>query len=231
MILVPAEAARSTNTVVCERRSAPPTHRKRSPGGGCGVRWTNLPWRARCSLLWPKRTVPTHLKKPGKNSPARKNPLIPRPRTSRSSCRGSFIAGRRIPTAPRWRTPRFTSAVRPRFFSNARGARLDPVIRRYLGSCLKAPFSFHEILRCDPGHGFQARDLFTGEERAVLERMRNPGDATRRYRIRPAGHGGGHHHTRGRLTLLYSADLQDRAHRFSQGTAARRAPLHRRNPV
>jgi hypothetical protein len=60
-------------------------------------------------------------------------------------------------------------------FVERRGARLDPVIRRYLGSCLKAPFSFHEILRCDPGHGFQARDLFTGEEHAVLERSATQG--------------------------------------------------------
>jgi hypothetical protein len=61
------------------------------------------------------------------------------------------------------------------FFLERRGARLEPVIRRYLESCLKAPFSFHEILRCDPGHGFQARDLFTGEERAVVERSATQG--------------------------------------------------------
>jgi len=60
-------------------------------------------------------------------------------------------------------------------FLERKGARLEPVIRRYLGSCLEAPFSFHEILRCDPGHGFQARDLFTGEERAVLERSATQG--------------------------------------------------------
>jgi hypothetical protein len=60
-------------------------------------------------------------------------------------------------------------------FLERRGARLDPVIRRYLESCLEAPFSFHEILRCDPGHGFQARDLFTGEEREVLERSATQG--------------------------------------------------------
>jgi hypothetical protein len=60
-------------------------------------------------------------------------------------------------------------------FLERRGTRLDPVIRRYLASCLEAPFSFHEILRCDPGHGFQARDLFTGEERAVLERSATQG--------------------------------------------------------
>jgi hypothetical protein len=60
-------------------------------------------------------------------------------------------------------------------FLERRGARLDAVIRRYLGACLEAPFSFYEILRCDPGHGFDARDLFTGEERAVLERMATQG--------------------------------------------------------
>jgi hypothetical protein len=60
-------------------------------------------------------------------------------------------------------------------FLERKGARLDPVIRRYLGSCLEAPFSFHEILRCDPGHGFQARDLFTGVEQEVLERSATQG--------------------------------------------------------
>ena len=63
-------------------------------------------------------------------------------------------------------------------FLERRGARLDPLIRRYLVSCLETPFSFHEILRRDPGHGFQARDLFTGEERAVLERSATQGMQT-----------------------------------------------------
>lgn len=60
-------------------------------------------------------------------------------------------------------------------FLERRGTRLDPVIRRYLGSCLLAPFSFHEVLRCDPGHGFHARDLFTGEEYSVRERSATQG--------------------------------------------------------
>jgi hypothetical protein len=60
-------------------------------------------------------------------------------------------------------------------FLERRGARLDPVLRRYLGSCLESPFSFYEILRCDPGHGFHARELFTGEERPVLERLATQG--------------------------------------------------------
>jgi len=60
-------------------------------------------------------------------------------------------------------------------FLERRGARLDPVLRRYLASCPEAPFSFYEILRVDPGHGFHARDLFTGEERAVQERTATQG--------------------------------------------------------
>ncbi|HEY5569546.1 MAG TPA: SEC-C metal-binding domain-containing protein [Gammaproteobacteria bacterium] len=55
-------------------------------------------------------------------------------------------------------------------FLARRGARLDPLHRRYLEACLGAPFSFHEIRRCDAGHGFRARDVITGEEREVLER-------------------------------------------------------------
>jgi len=55
-------------------------------------------------------------------------------------------------------------------FLERRGRRLDALLRRYLEACLRSPFSFHEILRCDPGVGFRARDLFTGEERDVLER-------------------------------------------------------------
>src|SRR5256884_125892 len=55
------------------------------------------------------------------------------------------------------------------------GRRLDPVVRRYLEGCLAAPFSFHEVLRCDPGCGFNARDLFTGEERDILERSATRG--------------------------------------------------------
>ena len=47
--------------------------------------------------------------------------------------------------------------------------RLDPVLARYLSACLKAPFSFHEVLRCDVGRGFRARDVLTREEHEVLE--------------------------------------------------------------
>ena len=60
------------------------------------------------------------------------------------------------------------------FLERAR-KRLDPLVRRYLEGCRGAPFSFHEVLRSDPGHGFTARDLFTGEEREVMERSATAG--------------------------------------------------------
>lgn len=51
-----------------------------------------------------------------------------------------------------------------------RGRRLDPLLRHYLEACAGTPFSFHEIVRCQPGMGFCSRDIFLGEERDVLER-------------------------------------------------------------
>jgi hypothetical protein len=51
-----------------------------------------------------------------------------------------------------------------------RGGRLVPRLRRYLEQCADTPFSFHEIIRCEPGVGFRTRDIFTGTEHDVLER-------------------------------------------------------------
>ena len=51
-----------------------------------------------------------------------------------------------------------------------RGRRLDPRLRSYLEACAEAPFSFHEIVRCEPGVGFHTRDLFVGTEHEVSER-------------------------------------------------------------
>ena len=48
--------------------------------------------------------------------------------------------------------------------------RLDPQVSRYLKACLDGLFSFHEIMECEPGRGFKARDLFTAEEFDVMER-------------------------------------------------------------
>ncbi len=54
-------------------------------------------------------------------------------------------------------------------FLKEKGSRLDPLTRRYLKGCLEAPFSFHEIISSDPGHGFASRDIFTGEVHQVIE--------------------------------------------------------------
>jgi hypothetical protein len=65
-------------------------------------------------------------------------------------------------------------------FLEQRARRLDPNLREYLEACLDAPFSFHEILEVEPGQGFRAREVFTGEERWVMERSASgtmtPGD-------------------------------------------------------
>ena len=56
-----------------------------------------------------------------------------------------------------------------RVFLERRGGGLDPLLERYLRACLEAPFSFHEIVRCEPGRGFRTRDVLTGEEQEVRE--------------------------------------------------------------
>ncbi len=62
----------------------------------------------------------------------------------------------------------------------ARGRRLDPLLRRYLESLLTAPFTFFEVLTCDPGSGMILRDVMTREKHAVTERSASqamqPGD-------------------------------------------------------
>jgi hypothetical protein len=57
-----------------------------------------------------------------------------------------------------------------RVFLERHAGRLDPTLVRYLEACLAAPFSFHELLRCDVGRGFRTLDVLTGEEHEVLER-------------------------------------------------------------
>lgn len=55
-------------------------------------------------------------------------------------------------------------------FLERRGRRLEPLLVRYLEGCLATPFSFHEILDVEPGRGFTARDVLTGEVRQVIEK-------------------------------------------------------------
>src|SRR6266403_2471686 len=61
-----------------------------------------------------------------------------------------------------------------------KGRRLDPLLRRYLESLLTAPFTFFEVLACNPGAGMTLRDVMTREEHAVTERNASqamqPGD-------------------------------------------------------
>jgi hypothetical protein len=54
------------------------------------------------------------------------------------------------------------------FLERQRG--MEPVVRRYLEACVGTPFGFYEILSCERGRGFSAREIFTGEECEVLER-------------------------------------------------------------
>jgi hypothetical protein len=49
------------------------------------------------------------------------------------------------------------------------GRRLDPVAARYMEVCGRAPFSFHEVLACEPGRGFRLRDVMLGTEAFVFE--------------------------------------------------------------
>ena len=71
--------------------------------------------------------------------------------------------------------PAVSERIPTHLYLEREGRRLEPALRRYLESCLRAPFSFHEVLRCDRGNGFEARDLFTGEQRYVMERSATEG--------------------------------------------------------
>ena len=47
--------------------------------------------------------------------------------------------------------------------------RLDPLLRRYLETCLVTSPGFYEIYNCEPHIGFRARDVMTGMECEVSE--------------------------------------------------------------
>jgi hypothetical protein len=56
-----------------------------------------------------------------------------------------------------------------RAFLNRYGKRLDPIARRYLEACGEALYSYYEVLSCDPGRGYQLKDLLLGDTRYVFE--------------------------------------------------------------
>ena len=55
-------------------------------------------------------------------------------------------------------------------YLSSKGRRLDPLLRRYLESLLTAPFTFFEVIECDPGTGLTLRDVMTQEQHAVTEK-------------------------------------------------------------
>jgi hypothetical protein len=62
-----------------------------------------------------------------------------------------------------------------RAYLQHKGARLSALRREYMEACMAAPFSFHEVLQCEPGRGFRLRDVLTGTEAEVLERSGSEG--------------------------------------------------------
>lgn len=50
------------------------------------------------------------------------------------------------------------------------GSRLSEMEHRFIELCSNAPFSFHEILDCQPGSGFLLKDILLGREVFVNER-------------------------------------------------------------
>jgi hypothetical protein len=54
-------------------------------------------------------------------------------------------------------------------YLSCKGRHLDPLLRRYLESLLTAPFTFFEVMSCDPGTGLTLRNVMTQEEHAVTE--------------------------------------------------------------
>jgi len=62
-----------------------------------------------------------------------------------------------------------------RAYLQHKGVRLTALRREYIEACMAAPFSFHEVLRCEPGRGFRLRDVLTGTEAEVLERSGSEG--------------------------------------------------------
>jgi hypothetical protein len=49
------------------------------------------------------------------------------------------------------------------------GRRLDSLAARYIEACGQAPFSFHEVVACEPGRSFRLRDALLGTEVLVFE--------------------------------------------------------------
>ena len=55
-------------------------------------------------------------------------------------------------------------------FLGKKGKYLDVLERDYVEACLKSPFSFFEVIECDPGKGYKLKDLFTKKFFDVVEK-------------------------------------------------------------
>ena len=56
------------------------------------------------------------------------------------------------------------------FFLEKEKGRLSDTEKALIAAISYAPFSFHEVIRCEPGRGFLLKDVLTAEEIDVLER-------------------------------------------------------------
>ena len=56
------------------------------------------------------------------------------------------------------------------FYLERQKGRLGETEKALIAAISSAPFSFHEVIRCEPGRGFLLKDVLTGEESDVLER-------------------------------------------------------------
>jgi hypothetical protein len=58
-----------------------------------------------------------------------------------------------------------------RAYLDRNSQQLDPLLRRYLETCLATSPGFYEVFNCRPRAGFQARDVMTGLEFEVSEEL------------------------------------------------------------
>jgi hypothetical protein len=58
-----------------------------------------------------------------------------------------------------------------RAYLNRSAARINPLLRCYLETCLATSPSFYEVFNCKPNVGFRARDVVTGREWEVSEQL------------------------------------------------------------
>lgn len=58
-----------------------------------------------------------------------------------------------------------------RAYLNRSAACINPLLRRYLETCLETSPSFYQVFNCEPYVGFRARDVVTGHECEVSEHL------------------------------------------------------------